>query len=89
MALLEHSHKYVLCLKVNHLLCNKIVFRLSYFKIITSAQDGFKYLIFTLPRSGKEEKRGVNIRHSTRNSSRIRRKVKNERVLMANGISLH
>ena len=36
---------------------------------------GIKYLILLIPRFGKESKRGVEFRHSTRNTSIIRWKV--------------
>ena len=36
-----------------------------------------KYLIFSLPRSGNEAKCAVEIRHQTRNASRIQQKVGN------------
>ena len=40
-----------------------------------------KYLIFSFTRSGNEANRGNEFRHSTRNPSRIPRKVGNCRVL--------
>ena len=41
-----------------------------------------EYLIFSFPRSGNEAKRNNEFRHSTRNASTIRRKVKNGSVLI-------
>ena len=41
-----------------------------------------KYLIYLFPRSGNEANRGVEFRHSTRYSFRIRRKVQTGSVLM-------
>ena len=48
---------------------------------------GAKYFIFSSSLSGNEAKRGVELRHSTRNASRIRWKVGNGNIVMENGVS--
>ena len=47
---------------------------------------GNKYVIFSYTRSGNEAKRGVVLRCSTRNASRIQRIVRCGSVLMGNGM---
>ena len=46
---------------------------------------GNKYLIFSFPRSGNKAKCGVKLRQSTRNASKVRRKVEKKSVLMGTG----